>query len=58
MTHIASALIGSLNDNGISDDLDQHLDMDYLKNLGIDSHLDEWKQITLETFHAQETQTA
>jgi len=58
ITHIASALINCMDETGISNDLEQQLDMDYLKSLGIDSHLDEWKQIALETFQAQETQPA
>lgn len=58
MTHIASALVSSLSDTGVSSSVEQMLDMDYLKKLGIDSHLDDWEQITLETFHAQEAQSA
>ena len=58
MTHIASALISCVSDTGVSRSVEQLLDMDYLEKLGINTHLDDWKQITLETFHTQEAKSA
>jgi HD-like signal output (HDOD) protein len=52
MTHIASNLVSCMDESGISNAVEEQLDFDYLNNLGIESRLDDWKQITLQTFHA------
>lgn len=55
ITHIASALVSNLKNGEISDQLEESLDMDYLQELGIAGHIDDWKQLTLETLCSQET---
>ena len=58
MTHVADALVHAMDDTDINDNLADLLDMDYLKNLNIDSHLDDWQQIAIDTFHNQELEIA
>jgi len=57
ITHIASALVSNLKNGEISDQLEESLDMDYLQELGIADHIDDWKLLTLEILCSQETET-
>lgn len=57
ITHIANALVSHLSNGEISSELESSLDMAYLQQLGIADHIEDWKQLTIETLCAQETAT-